>query len=379
MIAKLGQAEPGTRERALYDEFETAKRIAEASSVFARVPNEDYGRFPLTGRGDVNTYALFAELFANLAGPRGRAGVIVPTQIATADTTKEFFESLIAGRRLVSFFNFFEIRQWFVTTDDRNPFGLLTIGPHPRGAQFAFWLTAIGQLDESERRFSLSAEDIARINPNTKTAPVFRSRADAELTAKIYARLPVLIDEAKGTCGKSLGRVVHGYVSHGERQRPVPDGRAVGRSGLRATTAVIGFSPEGMRPRQGALNIAGADRRSLPLAGSVGGRDRGRCVPLYEAKMLHQFDHRWCKSAWNKDPVFGVIGIQSGPPRRRVHSGFRGGCGGQVGDAGSGDDREDPSGVFRPEQTDQDDLPRASGVAKGRAQGDPVAGDRVSL
>src|SRR5215471_19017162 len=64
-----------------------------------------------------------------------------------------------------------------------------------------------------------------------------------------------------------------------------------------------------------------------------------------------------CEYAWNKDPVFGVIGIQSGPPRRRVHSGFRGGCGGQVGDAGSGDDREDSSGVFRPEQADQDDLP----------------------
>jgi hypothetical protein len=86
-----------------------------------------------------------------------------------------------------------------------------------------------------------------------------------------------------------------------------------------------------------------------------------------------------CESAWNKDPVFGVIGIQSGPPGRRVHSGFRGGCGGQVGDAGSGDDCEDPSRVFRSEEANQDDLPRASGVAEGRAQGDPIAGDRVSL
>ena len=86
-----------------------------------------------------------------------------------------------------------------------------------------------------------------------------------------------------------------------------------------------------------------------------------------------------CESAWNKDPVFGVIGIQSGPPGRWVQSGFRRGYGGRVGDAGSGDNREDPSGVFRPEQADQDDLPRASGVAEGRAQGDPIAGDRVSL
>ena len=43
LTAKLGQAEPGSRERALYDEFECAKRIAEASSVFARVPEDDPG------------------------------------------------------------------------------------------------------------------------------------------------------------------------------------------------------------------------------------------------------------------------------------------------------------------------------------------------
>ena len=52
--------------------------MAEASSVFARVPAEEGGRFPLTGRGDVNTYALFAELFSTCLR-RGRAGVIVPT------------------------------------------------------------------------------------------------------------------------------------------------------------------------------------------------------------------------------------------------------------------------------------------------------------
>jgi hypothetical protein len=76
--------------------------------------------------------------------------------------------------------------------------------------------------------------------------------------------------------------------------------------------------------------------------------------------------------AWNKDPVFGVIGIQSGPPGQWVHSGFRGGHGSQVGDAGSGDDREDPSRVFRSEEANQGDLPRVSGVPEGRAQGDPV-------
>ena len=74
-----------------------------------------------------------------------------------------------------------------------------------------------------------------------------------------------------------------------------------------------------------------------------------------------------------------MIGVQSGPPGRRVHSGFHEGHGGRVWDAGCGDDREDPPGVFRSEEADQGDLPRAAGVAEGRAQGDPVGGDGVSL
>src|SRR5207244_10252079 len=82
-----------------------------------------------------------------------------------------------------------------------------------------------------------------------------------------------------------------------------------------------------------------------------------------------------CESAWNKDPVFGVIGIQSGPPGRWVHSGFHGGHGGRVGDADSGDDREGPSSLFRADEADQGDLPRVSRVAEGRAQGDSVGGD----
>ena len=106
MIAKIKNASPGTRERALYDEFETAKRTAEASSIFARVSPEDGGRFPLTGRGDVNTYALFSELFANLTSKRGRAGVIVPTGIATDATTAHFFGSLLREKRLFSLHDF---------------------------------------------------------------------------------------------------------------------------------------------------------------------------------------------------------------------------------------------------------------------------------
>jgi N-6 DNA Methylase len=261
LIARLKDAEPGSHDRALYEEFEAAKRIAEASSVFARVPEEDRGRFPLTGRGDVNTYALFAELFATLAGPRGRAGVIVPTGIAHADTNKHFFNAIVQSNRLISLFGFYEVRYWFLETDDKNSFCLLTMGQSEADPLFIFDARPIQDLSDDRRRFTLSSADIARINPNTKTAPVFRSRADAELAAKIYARVPVLIDETKGAVGNPWG------VSFMRMFDMSND------SGLFRTAAQL---------RESGFVLEGGDW--------IG---KERYMPLYEAKMIHQFDHRW--------------------------------------------------------------------------------------
>jgi len=268
LIEKRKQAEPGTRERAIYDEFEAAKRIAEASSEFARVPKGDSGRFPLTGRGNVNTYALFAELFANLTGPRGRAGVIVPTGIATDSTTAPFFASLVEGKRLAQLTDFENRERVFPAIDSRIKFSLLIMGRDVIRPGFTFFLTDPSQVNEAERRFTLSAADIARINPNTKTAAVFRSRTDAELTARIYAHVPVLIDVAKGPAGNPWGITVHTRIWHmaedSEWFRTLAELRAEGyvRQGIRWTN------------------------RSSDLAGTA-------YIPLYEAKMIHQFDHRW--------------------------------------------------------------------------------------
>jgi len=214
MISALAKAEPGTREHALHEEFEEAKRLAEASSTFAH----EGGRFPLTGRGDINTYALFAELFASLMSMRGWAGMIVPTGIATDATTALFFAALIEGNRLSRLADFENRERIFPAVDSRMKFSLLTIGRDVESAWFSFFLTDAGQLAESERRFSLSLADIARINPNTKTAPVFRSRADAELTAKIYARACPLIDvslgEEIGQAGNPWNLDVHSRFIH---------------------------------------------------------------------------------------------------------------------------------------------------------------------
>jgi len=275
LIEKLKTADPGTRDRALFEEFEMAKRTAEAASVFARVPGDEGGRFALTGRGDVNTYALFAELFSILAGPHGRAGVIVPTGIATDATTAPFFAALIDGKRLATLFDFENRERIFPAIDSRIKFCLLTIGREVKEAGFAFFLTDAAQLTDPERRFNLSPEQIARINPNTKTVPVFRSRVDAELTAKIYSRVPVLIDRTKGKDGNPWG------MDYASKLFDMTYDAGI----FRASRDLL---LEGFVKQKGKwVELSKLDADTY--------------IPLFEAKMFHLFDHRWVTFDENGD------------------------------------------------------------------------------
>lgn len=265
LIDALEQSAPDSPDGRLWRDFVFAKRTAEAASEFAR----SSGRYPLTGRGDVNTYALFAELFSRLAKPTGRAGVIVPTGIATDSTTQHFFASLVASSRLASLYSFFEVRKVFLATDDRSSFCLLTIGRSNQGAEFAFSLLNTTDLANSERRFRLTPAEIAAINPNTKTAPVFRSRADADLTAKLYSRAPVLIEERSQQDGGDINPWGITF------QRMFDMSNDSGFFRTPAQMEADGWQREGVDwVRETAV---GVERR----------------VPLYEAKMIHHFDHRW--------------------------------------------------------------------------------------
>ena len=287
LIKALEIAPKDSTEHALHAAFIDAKHQAETISEFVRVSDDAGGRFALTGRGDVNTYALFAELFLRLT--RNRAGVIVPTGIATDATTAAFFAALVEERRLAQLVDFENSAPLFGSVHRSFKFCLLTLGRNEGTARFAFFLTDPAQLAEPERNFTLGPEQIAAINPNTRTVPVFRSRADAELTAKIYANAPILIDESKGKEGNPWG------VSFKAMFHMAND------SGLFRTArqlAEVGFvreSTDWVRsdqcPSQGARAGDKIDGGSLPLLD--GGPRAMRYVPLYEAKMIHQFDHRW--------------------------------------------------------------------------------------
>ena len=195
LIANLPETNPD-----LWKAFTSAKRMAEGESHFLRTS----GRYPLSAVGDLNTYQIFAGLFRELLSEKGRAGVIVPTGIATDDTNKQFFADLTEKKALVSLYDFENSEGIFPAVHREQKFCLLTMGAPEAaaaGTDFVFFLTNVAQLHELDRHFRLTSEEIAVLNPNTRTCPIFRSKRDAEITKAIYHRIPALIDESKGEAG----------------------------------------------------------------------------------------------------------------------------------------------------------------------------------
>jgi hypothetical protein len=253
----------------LWGEYVGDKRIYEATNEFFR----SSGRFALTAVGKLNTYALFAEHFAKLGRSEGRSGVIVPSGIATDTSTSTFFSDLILHKRLFSILGFENESMIFPGVHHSTKFCILTIGNAQLGrSKFCFLIRRFEQIDDEERHFELDATQIARINPNTGTAPVFRSRADAQLTAKIHARVPVLIKERPIAQG---GNVNPWEISFQTRLWNMAEDAAWFRTA--DTLEAEGWQREGVfciNPRGSSSN-------------------QERMLPLHESKMIHHFDHRW--------------------------------------------------------------------------------------
>ncbi len=244
---------------ALWKEWTRATRVAQGLSHFVRRS----GRYPLCGKGDVDTYALFAEHNLQILGPRGRAGFIVPSGIATDDTTKDYFQAIVKSHALQSMWEF--ENEGFFTAGKGHMlrFSLTTLSGrnHPSSStDFLFQGQEISDLDDPERHFSLSATDIRTINPNTGTCPIFRTKRDASIALAIYRRAGVLWREGD------------------------PDGNPWG---LRFLSMFHMTNDSDLFRTHAELASAG-----WRLEADWFEKDGRVMLPLYEAKMIYQFNHR---------------------------------------------------------------------------------------
>lgn len=259
LIAELAESDP-----ILDVEFRSRKREIDGLRHFAAIS----GRYPFTGRGRVKTDPLFAELFRSMTHPYGRTGIIVPTGIATDHTTQYFFKDLVETSTISSLLDFENRAPLFVGVDSRYKFCLLTIAGRlvaQEVASFAFFLHDPSDIATS--KFGLTPNEIKLINPNTGTLPIFRTRRDAEITLGIYRRVPVLMNENDPIYGNPWGvSFMQGLFNMTSDSHLFHTREQLDNDGWTLTGNVF------------VRTLAGKAEKMLPL---------------YEAKMIHQFDHRW--------------------------------------------------------------------------------------
>ena len=245
-------------------------RASERAAAAARTARKG-GDYPLLSAGDINLYSLFVERSMALAKADGKVGLVVPSGIASDKTAARFFKGVATKNRLRALYDFENRRTrhkmppFFPDVDSRFKFCVFVASPSQLSeeAQCAFFLQDVSELADPERRFPLGAADFARVNPNTGTAPIFRSRRDAELTTAIYGRLPVLVD-------RSSGKPVKAWPVKHVRMFDTDQASHLFRTRRELDEA------------EGAWPI-GSNRFDSPT---------GQWVPLYEGKMVQAFDHR---------------------------------------------------------------------------------------
>ncbi|HEY4000613.1 MAG TPA: hypothetical protein VGO93_17210, partial [Candidatus Xenobia bacterium] len=247
---------------ALHRAWLSDRRRSQAENHFMRVS----GRFPLTGKGGINRYAPFTEACRQLIRPGGRVGYVVPSGLVHDENTRPFFRDLIRTGSLLNVHHFDNRKKLFPAVGGMITFCLVTMsnqGKARQKASFVCFAQTIEHLSDRQRRFELSAADLRLINPNTETLPIFRSRLDADITRQVYEHVPVLIRQGgENPWGLHLSMLF----------------QMSNDSHLFRTADQL----------KGAVKIG----LSMHLGQEI-------WVPLYEAKMLHQFDHRW--ASWQGD------------------------------------------------------------------------------
>ena len=247
----------------LASEFDAAKERAETLGQMIRAS----GHYPLLGGGDINLYSLFVERAMGLVKPDGIVGLLTPSGIYADKTAAKFFRSVSASGRVGGLYDFENRKIFFPDIDSRFKFCALIFGGEERRfdeTRCAFFLHSSQTIEDPDRCFTLAPADFNRVNPNTGTAPVFRTRRDAEITRRIYDRYPVLVDRSGG----------------GERRAwPVRY-----HTMFHMTNDSHLFRTAAQLDDEGFYRVEGKGNRWQ--------KGDELYLPLYEGKMVQAFDHR---------------------------------------------------------------------------------------
>jgi hypothetical protein len=212
--------------------------------------------YPQSGKGRLNYYKLFLEGAWGLLRDRGHLAMVIPSGLATNAYEQPLWHFLLQRHAVRSLYDFENAEGLFPAVDRRAKFSLVTLS---RSASRTFrvgcWLHSVHELCDPSRTLALSLEELQRLSPEALALPQFRTARD--LTLLQWA----------------LGR-------H-SRLAAAGDWRHTTR--LMFSSSDKRFSP-----------VSNVDVLVLPLT-SLNRRKRDggeEIVPVYEGKMVGQYDHR---------------------------------------------------------------------------------------
>lgn len=245
----------------LINEFAEAHVTAATMAHIARTS----GDYPLLSKGDINLYSLFVERAMAVVKPDGMIGLLVPSGIASDKMASEFFRSITSQNKLKSLYDFENKKVFFRDVHSSFKFCVFIASRSSLSepTRCGFFLHDVFEVTDDQKCFSLRARDFAKINPNTGTAPILRSRRDVKLALSIYDRLPIIVSRKE--------RVE-------QRTWPIKYVRMfdmANDSGMFRTAEEIKEIEKGW-----------------PIKGNRWETSAGQWIALYEGKTVQAFDHR---------------------------------------------------------------------------------------
>ncbi|MBL8131842.1 MAG: N-6 DNA methylase, partial [Anaerolineae bacterium] len=177
-------------------------KVIEETAAYVR-RTDDYTR---QGRGDTATHKLFLERMYRLLRGGGRIGYLVPSGIYTDLGTKDLREMLLNEGSIQYVFSLSNERFFFPGVDHRFKFAL--VGAHKGGQSDGFWAAfrfnprvAVAPDDlpaflaNPDNLIYMRRDSLARFSPESLSVMEFQTRRDYEIAEKIYDGHPLLGDE----------------------------------------------------------------------------------------------------------------------------------------------------------------------------------------
>jgi hypothetical protein len=267
----------------LYQEYMVASEKAAASMRVAKTS----GHYSKMATGDFNIYSLFVERANRLVRSSGYVAFVLPVGIAYDKGNSLFFGNLSETKRINALYVFENKNgEFFKDVHHEDKPTIFVFGGQARifdKVSCAFFLHDMDQLNDPEKTFELSAIEFSAINPNTKTAPIFRNRRDALIVGKIYENYPIFIkydfeglENYKAASAKAKKGVNEEDFIH--RVWPVKY----------FTMLHMTNDSKHFKNRQEL-----EDEGCYPVEASIFKNGDDLFLPVYEGKMIDQYNHRY--------------------------------------------------------------------------------------